>query len=72
LRRSPQSRAPLRPGHTGAWQRTALLSTSLFDPLNRRDSMARSKSKQKIKRHRNKLRRNRALARKKAAKAAKR
>jgi len=32
--------------------------------------MARSKSKQKIKRHRNKLRRSRALARKKAAKAA--
>jgi len=33
--------------------------------------MARSKSKQKIKRHRHKLRRNRAIARKKAAKTAK-
>ena len=33
--------------------------------------MARSKSKQKIKQHRNKLRRKRAIARKKAAKAAK-
>jgi hypothetical protein len=33
--------------------------------------MARSKSKQKIKRHRHKLRRNRTLARKKAAKTAK-
>ena len=33
--------------------------------------MARSKSKQKVKRHRHKLRRLRALARKKAAKTAK-
>jgi hypothetical protein len=33
--------------------------------------MARSKSKQKVKRHRHKLRRNRMLARKKAAKDAK-
>jgi len=52
-------------------RRTALLSTSLFDHPIRRDLMARSKSKQKIKRHRHKLRRNRALARKKAAKATK-
>jgi hypothetical protein len=54
-----------------ALQRAALLSISLSRPLNSEGSMARSKSKQKIKRHRHKLRRNRALARKKAAKTAK-
>ena len=54
-----------------ALQRSALLCINLFRSRDSEDSMARSKSKQKVKRHRHKLRRNRALARKKAAKAAK-
>ena len=63
----PQPSARVR----GGQRRTALLSTILNGHPIRRGSMARSKSKQKIKRHRHKLRRSRALARKKAAKAAK-
>jgi hypothetical protein len=61
----------LRTGPSKIESRVALLSTSLLNHPIRRGSMARSKSKQKVKRHRHKLRRNRALARKKAAKAAK-
>jgi hypothetical protein len=55
----------------GALRRAGLLSISLSKSRNSEGSMARSKSKQKVKRHRHKLRRNRALARKKAAKSAK-
>ena len=55
----------------GVLQRAALLFISLFRSRDSEDSMARSKSKQKVKRHRHKLRRDRALARKKAAKATK-
>jgi hypothetical protein len=74
-RRSPQFCAVTHPRGPslprGALQRDALLSINLFRSPNSEGSMARSKSKQKIKRHRHKLRRNRALARKKAAKTAK-
>ena len=55
-----------------AVQRTAQVFIRLSQPRDSEGSMARSKSKQKVKRHRHKLRRNRALARKKAAKAAQR
>ncbi len=54
----------------GSERRDALDSTSLCGPLGPEESMARSKNKQKVKRHAHKIRRKRRLARKKAAKDA--